>query len=145
MEVKIKIEDYLTEDDIQEIIKDELAGKVRKAVEEKDLDRIITNSAYRIIFKAVDEQIGEDIECLLRDKAIEAVSGLSTFHVFRQKDVWEKEDSIAYTYLQQAMRDNKDVLFERVKEIMGSIDEEYLSSRLNDLIYEVIADRILGK
>lgn len=145
MEVKIKIEDYLTEDDIQEIIKDELAGKVRKAVEEKDLGRIITNSAYRIIFKAVDEQIGEDIECLLRDKAIEAVSGLSTFHVFRQKDVWEKEDSIAYTYLQQAMRDNKDVLFERVKEIMGSIDEEYLSSRLNDLIYEVIADRILGK
>jgi len=143
--MELKIEDYLSEEEIKEIAKEEVTRQVRQAIRKDDLDRIISNSAYNFIWKAVDEQIDDDLITLIRDKTIKIINELSSYCIFRQRDAWQNEDSKAYTYVQQAIEDNKEVIFNRVKESMMNINTEVIMDRLNDLIYQVIEDKLCGK
>lgn len=143
--MELRIEDYLSEEEIREIAKEEIVRQVREAIRKDDLDRIITNSAYKFVWKAVDEQINGDLISLIRDKTINIINDLGSYCVFHRKDVFENEDSKAYTYMQQAIEDNKEIIFNKVKEIMMDIDKEKIMSEVYDIIYQVIEDRLCGK
>jgi hypothetical protein len=143
--MELKIEDYLSEEEIKEIAKEEVTRQVRQAIRKDDLDRIISNSAYNFIWKAVDEQIDENLIDIIKEKTIKIINELSSYCIFRQRDAWQNEDSKAYTYVQQAIEDNKEVIFNRVKESMMNINTEVIMDRLNDLIYQVIEDKLCGK
>jgi hypothetical protein len=143
--MELRIEDYLSEEEIREIAKEEVIRQVREAIRKDDLDRIISNSAYKFIWKAVDEQIDDDLIDIIKDKTIKIINELSNYCVFRQRDAWQNEDSKAYTYMQQAIEDNKEIIFNKVKEIMMDIDKEKIMSEAYDIIYQVIEDRLCGK
>jgi hypothetical protein len=143
--MELKIEDYLSEEEIKEIAKEEVTRQVRQAIRKDDLDRIISNSAYNFIWKAVDEQIDGNLIDIIKEKTIKIINELSSYCIFRQRDAWQNEDSKAYTYVQQAIEDNKEVIFNRVKESMMNINTEVIMDRLNDLIYQVIEDKLCGK
>lgn len=143
--MEIRIEDYLTEEEIKEIVRREITEKARAAIEENDLDRIISNSGYRIIFKAIDEQINEDLTELIRKKAVEVISKLGTWEVFRAKSLWVDANSRAYVCLQEAVEQNKDILVDRIRELMICIDRKDLLAMVNDMIYENIENRLTRK
>jgi len=143
--MELKIEDYLSEEEIKEIAKQAVIIKVREAIRKDDLARIISNSAYHFIWKVVDEQIDGNLIDIIKEKTIKIINELSSYCIFRQRDAWQNEDSKAYTYVQQAIEDNKEVIFNRVKESMMNINTEVIMDRLNDLIYQVIEDKLCGK
>ena len=61
MELSVKIEDYLSEDEIKDIAKEQIACAIwEKFRKESDIERIITNLSFEFLFKAVSESIGED-------------------------------------------------------------------------------------
>ena len=139
MEYNINIEDYLTEDQIKQIIVTELRIKIKK-----DAERILNNCAFYVVFRAVDEALDGGAFNLIRDKAKDVIKNLGSFEVFRKKDAWGKEDSIAYKELQKAMEENKPLIHEKVKNAMEKFDYAGLveyegNGYISEAIIEAIA------
>ena len=117
--MEINIEDYLDRDEIKDIIKNQI-----RYIVERDAERLLTNSAYYVVFKAVDEALDNSAKEFIKAKAIAIINDLSEYSVFRKKDAWEKEDSIAYQVLQEAMNENKDLIKQKVREAIENRDYE---------------------
>ncbi len=117
--MEINVEDYLDRDEIKDIIKNQI-----RYIVERDAERLLTNSAYYVVFKAVDEALDNSAKEFIKAKAIAVINDLSEYCVFRKKDAWEKEDSIAYQILQEAMNENKDLIKQKVREAIENRDYE---------------------
>ena len=56
---------YLTEDEMRDIAEQEFRDMVRNK-SSKDLERIISNSAYQVVWKAVDESLDNEAINILK-------------------------------------------------------------------------------
>lgn len=117
--MEINVEDYLDRDEIKDIIKNQI-----RYIVERDAERLLTNSAYYVVFKAVDEALDNSAKELIKAKAIAIINDLSEYSVFKKKDAWETDDSIAYQVLQEAMNENKDLIKQKVREAIENRDYE---------------------
>ena len=117
--MEINIEDYLDRDEIKDIIKHEI-----RYIVERDAERLLTNSAYYVVFKAVDEALDNNAKELIKQKAIEVINNLSEFSVFRKRDTWDRENSIAYDILQEAIKENSNLIKQKVREAIENRDYE---------------------
>lgn len=150
MRTEVNIEDYLSKETVQDIIKDELRLLVKESFRKEKLDTLIANSSYEIVWKAVDEEMDGNLIETIKTKTLDIINDLSSYHVFHKKDVWEHEDSKAYIYMQQAIEENKDLIFSMTKErivteIVKFIDTNYIQDCVNDLIYQIVEEKICGK
>lgn len=142
--MEINIKDYLNDDEIKEIAKEEVRVRLRQTIQDNDFDRILTNTAYKQVFKMVDEHFDGGLVDILSEKTKQIIEDLSGYSVFRRKDMWGKEDSKAYTYLQEAVEEHKGVLFNKVETILKNVDVEDIQDRIIDLIYDVIERKLKG-
>lgn len=53
--MEIDVRDYLSEEEIKQICIEEIRHKVNRQFQEKDLERIVSNSAYYKVFGIVDD------------------------------------------------------------------------------------------
>lgn len=122
--------------------------KVRQQFDLNNIERIFTNSAYGIVWEEVNKSIDYDMTEFIKNKVIEVISNLSNYSVFRDKGDYiygRDKNSIAQEYLNQYVEENKNIIRDKVVEIMQGLDEDDIRGRLYDLIYEVVEDRIVGK
>ena len=150
MKTEVIIEDYLSREEIQDIVKDELRILVKDSFRKEKLDTLIANSSYEIVWKAVDEEMDGNLIETIKTKTLDIINNLSSYSVFHKKDAWEHEDSKAYIYMQQAIEENKDLIFSMTKErivteIVKFIDTNYIQDCVNDLIYQIVEEKICGK
>lgn len=150
MKTEVIIEDYLSREEIQDIVKDELRILVKDSFRKEKLDTLIANSSYEIVWKAVDEEMDGNLIETIKTKTLDIINNLSSYSVFHKKDAWEHEDSKAYIYMQQAIEENKDLIFSMTKErivteIVKFIDTDYIQNCVNDLIYQIVEEKICGK
>lgn len=146
--MEIKVKDYLLESEIKEIVKDELRFKIRQQFDINNIERIFTNSAYHIVWEEVNKSIDYDMTEMIKNKVIEVINGMTDYSVFRDKGDYiygRDKDSIAQTYLNQYVEENKNIINEKVIEIMQGLDSDAIRNQLYDLIYQVVEDRIIGK
>lgn len=145
--MEIDFRDYFSREQIEEIIKDELRAEVRRKFRIDDIERIFTNSAYHIVWEEVNKSIDYDMTEFIKKKVIEIINELTNYSVFRSKGVYSytDKDSIAQTYLNQYVEENKNIIKDKVIEIMQELDADALRDQLYDLIYQVVEDRIIGK
>lgn len=146
--MEIEIKDYLSESEIKEIVQQELRIKVRQQFDLNNIERIFSNSAYHIVWEEVNKSIDYDMTEFIKNKVIQIINELSAYSVFRDKGDYiygRDKNSIAQDYLNQYVEENKNIINDRVIEIMQGLDSEKLNDQLYDLIYQVVEDRIIGK
>ena len=140
--MEIDVKEYLSEEDMKRIAEDAWREQCHaKFITDKE--RILSNTAYQIVYRLVDEHFNENLEQILRDKVIKIINEMSAFNVFKQKDVWGKEESVATKLMNQVVVENKDLLTSVVQKQMinARIDEDYLT----DAIKEVIINKLTSK
>jgi len=151
MNLKVKIEDYLTTQEIKEIITDAFQSEIliqfRKFAEPerllKDYERIIANSIHHFLYGKIDEIIGANHEEVIKEGVKAALKKEDfSYKIFRKKNAWEKEDSIGYTIMQKAITENANLIIDKIKERMRALDDTFFEELINDLVYEVIKDKI---
>ena len=81
----------------------------------------------------------------INDKVVEIITEMSSYNVFRRKESYEREDSLAQKYLIQAIEDNKELIQNRVKELMVDFNNGYFKEDLQDKIYEVVSEKLFGE
>lgn len=139
--LKINIEDYLTIDEIKDVIRDEFAASVAKTLsKETDLTRIIGNIAHEIVFDEVKKYIPEFKE-LLVDNVKELIEEKNfQWYMFRGKDVWDKEEGPGLTIIKETLNSNKDVIKKRIEDDINNFDIKALISNYLGKKMEEVAD-----
>ena len=148
MEVSINIEDYLSKEEIKEIAKEELSYAIQeKFRKESDIERIITNLSYEFLFKAVSEAIGKDSLEMIKDKVVELLMDDSRikYLLWRKKDVWENEESPAVTIMNQAIEDNRELIENRVFEMVSNYDFNEAKDEIYSVVCDAIEKQLFGK
>lgn len=116
--MEIKFEDYLSQDEIKSILESELRVQVQRHFrDEQNANRLIANLSYRMIWDEV-EKIIPNSKDIITEKVIEVVNGTNyTYQVFRNKTSYDSE-SLACSFLNEAVRENRDKIKNRVVEIL---------------------------
>jgi hypothetical protein len=140
--LELDIDIYLTEANKREIVTNAFKAEANQRARD-DLDRIISNGAYKLVFQAVDAAIDGDVKSIIKDKAIDIISNLTASSVFKRADAWHKGESVAYTYLEEAIKESRDLLFTRVNEVVSKYDENTVKSLIEDNLSDIIAEIIM--
>ena len=134
----INLEDYLSEDDKVAIAKDAFREHCTKMVQ-KDFERIITNSAYHVIWEAVAEQFDGDLEETLKSKVYDIINDMSGFNVFRTPNAWDRTANTPFETLCNSVKDNKDLLDVKVKQSIGNLTKK----DMKDVALKLVEQKML--
>lgn len=140
----IKIEDYLSKEEIKEICKDALYQKIREDMRNLNVNDIVANISYAEVAAMVDTYVGEDDFCKreIPHKVRDVIDGMSTFTVFQKADEWGRKNSIAYDIMQEECRASRPLIKARVEQIIN----EYKFPQLErDEIMYTIADVLTAR
>lgn len=137
--MNINIEDYLSDEEIKQIVTEEFREKVRESIRKNGVTTFIANIGYQNVFEIINNEIPE-YENLVKDKTKEVIEGLSSYSVFRKKDLVDNEDSLGQKYLEKAVEDNKNIINDKVVEIFNRLGETDISYEISNIIEEKIED-----
>lgn len=142
----IKIEDYLSEEEIKEICKEALYQKIREDMSKLNVNDIIANVSYAEVAAMVDTYVGEDDFCKkeIPKKVHRVIDELSTYTVFRKADAWERKNSIAYDIMEEECRASRPLIKARVEQIINEYSFPQLErDEIMYTIADVLTDRLL--
>lgn len=142
--IEVNLDDYLSEDEKKSIAKqafyDKCANKFMK-----DHERLFSNAAYGVVAEMVNKEMDNDVSTIIKNKAISIIQDMSSYSIFKAPDAWEREASKGFTILQKALDESAHLIQARVEAIIGDLESAYMTERLNELMYEVVHDRLIGK
>ena len=148
MEIKIDVYDIASKDEVKEAALDAIRYAVAEQFKgpEENLNRLIGNLCYKFVWEMVDKQFDGKMEEILRKKIPDIINDLSAFSVFREKDLWGKEESVAYKILQEEMKNARPAIKEKIENIIQEypfreLDHDYIG----EVIYECIMEKLFSK
>ena len=143
--ITVNVEDYLSDDEMKDICRDVFANSVAKYFNtENDLKRIIGNIGYETACDILDKQVSNFSDQII-EQTKKACADISNYTVFRSANGWGDKDSIGKVILEQATKDNKDIIIKKVQEIFNAIDNDSLRYEISDIIQEYIVNKVFDK
>lgn len=144
--MEIKIEEYLTSDEIKEVCEEALYQKVREDMRNLNVNDIIANISYSEVAAMVDTFVGEDDFCKreIPKKVRNIIENLSSYSVFRVADAWERKNSVAYDILEEECRASRPLIKKRVEQIVNEYNFPQLErDEIMYTIADILTDRLL--
>ena len=133
--MSIDIKDYVSEEEIKDIIVDEIRRSVRYHLNnEAELSRIITNISYKELWKQIELEV-PNCETLLKQKTIERIRNISDY---RRKDAYGTEDSLATKLIDECVKENKNIINDKVKNIFNELSNSDLKYDIQGILEEYI-------
>ena len=142
---EIKLDDYLTEDEIKDIVIDEVRSSVRSRSEES-LTRIIKNASHYWFHDLVSEVMGDDFNSEIENQVKKVLSEVSSYTIIREGS-YRENPSKAYLLMQEYVEKHKSILEDKVKEKLENLSEfdilryegrEEIASSVSQAIYDVV-------
>ena len=128
--IEIDINDYLSESEkkyyaieaFKETIKKGMFKDKQGIQLDSEIQRVIGNISHSIVMEEVQKYI-PNCEQLIKEKTLQVINKDSfSYEVFKKKDAWDKEESLAITYMYQTIKENKDLFQSRIKEAIENYD-----------------------
>lgn len=142
--MNINIENYLSEEEIKEICKDELRNSIKKQFSnEKDLTRIITNLSYYELWEQIENEV-PNCKKIIKEKTIEQLNKISSYDVLRRKGEFDSENSVAQDILENCVIENKNIIEDKVKEILNSLSKTDIKYDIKGIIEEYVENLFKG-
>lgn len=136
--MNINIKDYVSEEEIKDIIGDEIRRSVRYHMNtEAELSRIITNISYKELWKQIELEV-PNCEKTLKEKTIERIRNISDYDIFRRKDAYGAEDSLATKLIDECVKENKNIINDKVKNIFNELSNSDLKYDIQGILEEYI-------
>jgi hypothetical protein len=116
MELTINVSDYMSDDEIRDIIRDEIKYNIKNWAD-NDAERILTNMSYKMAIGFIDKLLTEEQKSKIQIKTTEIIDKLSEYVVFYRGSSYDKE-SAGYAIMEKACRDFEPEIRNKVKEII---------------------------
>lgn len=139
-EITIDITNHLSQEEIKEVCKEQLRYEISKffSGSEENTQRLLSNLSYKIVYNEIDKQIPNSRQIVI-DKTKQILNDIQSYSVFRD-GAYGGNKSLAYQYLEQAVKDNKELLNQKVKETI--VDKDYSEEIWNK--FESLADTFIS-
>lgn len=157
MEIKININDYLSEEDKIKIAEEVFKETIRNGIIEElksdnkrqmaNYERVIGNAVHHYLQDEIDAIVGTDTKALISKRVIETVEKLDyNYSLFRPKSYWEAEDSPAQAVVKDTIKEltpqMKEVLSKKMMENIEGLEVEQMLDVIREIFYEIIQDRL---
>ena len=153
LKITINIDDYLSESEkkeyaieaFKEAVKYGLFKGKQSIQLDSEIQRVIGNISHGIVMEEVQKYI-PNCEQLIKDKTLEIIQNEDfSYQIFHKKDVWNNEESLAVTYMNETIKSCKETFQKRIKETIENYDlsndiAEQISnefSQMADTIYKL--------
>jgi hypothetical protein len=121
----LNVDDYLTFEEKRSIVKDLFTEQVSELLsKESNITRIISNISHEIVFNEVqkfipnyEEQIKINVQNTLRENNL-------NYYIFKRKDAWDKDESLAIKYLNETVNANKELIQSKIKDCIENYNYE---------------------
>lgn len=149
-ELMIDIYEYLTDDQINEICKEEVRRQIRMQFAnqtEATIKRLIGNIAYQVVFEEISANIGADAWSMLKDTVSKIMQdeGAIRYVLFQRKGDFTHKNSPAVDMLDEITTDNRGLMEQKVRETIEKFDFHCVQDEIYEVAQEVIYKRIFGK
>ncbi len=141
--MNIELTDYLSDEEIKDIIKEEFRNEVQKNIQKNGISTLIANIGYKNVFNIINNEIPK-YENQVKEKTKEVIENLSSYCVFREKDFINKEDSLGQKYLEEAIEDNKTIINQKVVDIFNELGKQDISYEISSIIEDKINEMFIG-
>lgn len=133
--MEIKAEDYLSQEEITEIIKEEIQTMVKN-----DKERILTNNSYSLGTAYVESLLTDEDKQFVKDTVKEQLHKKDTirYELFRTPDAWTKRNFVVEKIMQETIEQNLDIIRAKTLESMQDIDVDKLTEFLTDNFDQVL-------
>lgn len=145
MQINVDIYDIASEKEIKTAVLDAIQSLVVRQFGglESNLNRLVSNLSYHYVYEMVDRQYDGELDELLKSKIADIINELSSFVVFRRKDVWDKEDSVAYKILREELANARPLIKARVEKVICEYPlHELTREHIGETISECIMDKL---
>lgn len=142
--MNINLENYLNVDEIKLIVKEEFRNNIRENLKRNGVANWIANLGYQNVLEIINTEIPE-YESLVKEKTKEVIEGLTSYSVFRKKDLIDNEDSLAQKYLEQAVENNKEIINQKIINIFNELAETDIACEIENIISEKLENIFLKK
>ena len=142
MKIDLNLEDYVTDEEIKNACEKAIYANTYNRLASLNIDTVISNSSYKIIWKVLDEKFDKNLEEILCKKCEDVINSLSSFSVFRDKDEFNSKKSIGQKILDEKIVESEDLIKRRVNEIIEEYDFNELKEHIGETIYNCIMDKL---
>lgn len=148
MNIEINISDYLSKEEIKEECKCAIRHLIYNTYNnESRIDTLISNLSYEFLFKQISKCINKDAETLIKNKVIELLEDDSNikYELFRKANAWDRETSVGYKILEQAIKDSENLIREKVTTTINNYDfgnSREIYDTIMDCVTSIIDDRL---
>lgn len=147
--MEIKIEDYLTDEEVKDIIASEVREQTRYAFNSKRLDpnTLLSNAGYYAVFAAVDEHLGENgyAQKQVERETRRVLNEIGEHTVFSDRGNYPHyRPSVAQEIVDKYVESNSGLIEDQVVERLGDISERIGGDRIHDFIIEVVRAGLEG-
>lgn len=141
------LKDYVSDETIAGIIEDEIRRTVR-GFYATDTERKISNTMYSVVFSLVDAVFKENnrnFRSELTKRIEDVIAELPHYYVFRRKDKYDQNNSVAQDILEEESNNARPLIRECVLEAIKNYDINKLTEdEIMDMMYSVIRDKLFG-
>ena len=138
--MEINIQDYVTEEEMRRIAQEEFRNMCARSTKE-NFERILSNAAYEMVRKEVDEVFDAGMAKTVKTKAIKIIQDFNAYSVFRAPDAWDGQASKGWTHMQDAIDGAKPLIDEKIASYVRDMPEE----TLRELVAERFADAMIAR
>ena len=135
MSIKIDIEKYLSEEEIQEQCKSALFSKLKS----DDTDILIRKQIELFLSKHVNKILIENKD-ELKKQVLAAIDGLCTYRVFEPVQGREARKILTDTVLE-----NKAAIHVKIKSLIESNDTYTIKDHIEQCVYDYVSDTLFKK
>lgn len=141
MEATINIDDYLSNEEKKELCIEYVREVLRGDAHQRE--RVLSNMAYEAAFSILDSALTEEMMKIVKEKAFAQIEKVTDFHIFRKKDAWGQEDSVAYLEVKKAVEEHKHLINPLVKKAILEKDYATELPKSADYVGDVLIDALV--
>lgn len=147
--MEIKIEDYLSDEEVKDIIASEVREQTRYAFNSKRLDpnTLLSNAGYYAVFAAVDEHLGETgyAQKQVERETRRIINEMTEYTLFGDRGSYPNyRTSAAQKIVDEHVENNRDLIEAQVVDRLSDISERIGGDRIHDFIIEVVRAGLEG-
>lgn len=146
-QIEINIDNYLSEEEKKELAVEVFKEQVKKELfkssdgtvqSDSEIQRVIGNISHQIVMNEVQKHI-PDCEQMIKEKTLKLITESNfSYQLFKVKNAWDKEESLAITYMNETMRSSKELFQSKIKEAIANYDpSKEISTQISETFAEM--------
>lgn len=136
--MEINIEDYINESEMKRIVENEFRDRIRRYFLENKLSDLIYSLCDKEICKIIEEEI-PNFKKEIKTAIPSAIEAVGKWDIFRSKDEFMySRDSLGQQILEETIKENKDMLEQKVKNIFSELSKEDIAAEIESIIVDKI-------